>query len=163
MESKCCPKCERLLSIKEFSKNRSTKDGLQSWCRACKASYCATHKAETAAYMIIYRAEHKKEAADYQATYRQTPNGRAKVNAGIVRYRIKHPQREHCRRQLRDAIAAGKIKRQSCVNGCKAKSEGHHLNYQKPFAVIWLCRECHKRWHSKSLNQDFLYRMNEAA
>lgn len=35
---KRCPKCGKTLCVSRFSKNSSTKDGLQSWCKSCKAA-----------------------------------------------------------------------------------------------------------------------------
>ena len=156
---KRCSKCERLLSIKQFNKNKSTKDGLQDWCRQCVAAYNGTHKVDRTAYYAAYRATHKAETAAYNATngekkavynavYRHSPRGKAANNAAKVRYRIKHPLKEKCRRQLSHAIHTGKIKRQPCMNGCKAKAEAHHSDYSKPFDVLWLCRKCHRAWHA---------------
>lgn len=36
MKTKCCTKCKIEKSLSEFNKNRSAKDGLDYWCRACK-------------------------------------------------------------------------------------------------------------------------------
>jgi len=121
MKRKCCNKCERLLPVKEFSKDRRAKDGLQSWCRQC--------------------------AADYQAVYQAV-------------YREKHPLKAKCRQQLNNAIAAGKIKRQPCMNGCEGKAEGHHRDYTKPFDVDWLCPECHRAWHKNPINKQFFMLIN---
>jgi len=35
IENKCCFKCKKIKLIEEFSKNKYTKDGFQSWCRSC--------------------------------------------------------------------------------------------------------------------------------
>jgi hypothetical protein len=37
--SKTCAKCKVLKSVAEFSKDRSTKDGLFRWCKACQKEY----------------------------------------------------------------------------------------------------------------------------
>lgn len=37
MEEKTCLKCSAQKPISEFSKNKSTKDGFERWCRKCKA------------------------------------------------------------------------------------------------------------------------------
>ncbi|MDY2737538.1 hypothetical protein, partial [Intestinibacter sp.] len=42
---KYCPKCGKTLSVSEFGKNKTTTDGLQTYCKSCtnqavKSSYC---------------------------------------------------------------------------------------------------------------------------
>ena len=34
---KRCSKCEQLLAPSQFARHKFTLDGLQSWCRSCKA------------------------------------------------------------------------------------------------------------------------------
>ena len=43
MKTKRCPKCEQGLSIDAFGKNRSTKDGLQGYCRVCNKESCGNY------------------------------------------------------------------------------------------------------------------------
>lgn len=42
---KQCPRCWQLLPLDAFARNRSTKDGLASYCRACFRNYRATNAA----------------------------------------------------------------------------------------------------------------------
>lgn len=46
MEEKRCPKCKRTLPIECFSKNKSTKDGYQSYCKQCCKEYTEKHYSE---------------------------------------------------------------------------------------------------------------------
>lgn len=34
--TKICPECKRELPIEMFARNKSTKDGLQNYCKVCK-------------------------------------------------------------------------------------------------------------------------------
>ena len=45
-------------------------------------------------------------------------------------------------------IKSGKIKRLPCSKCSNPNSEAHHKNYDDPYAVSFLCRGCHKRYHA---------------
>lgn len=47
MEIKICKKCGKELSIDNFYKDRTTKDGFGFYCKACIKSYKASKKADT--------------------------------------------------------------------------------------------------------------------
>lgn len=47
MEIKICRKCGKELSIDNFYKDRTTKDGFGFYCKACIKSYNASKKADT--------------------------------------------------------------------------------------------------------------------
>jgi hypothetical protein len=38
-ECKTCPKCRAIREVGEFSKNSTSKDGLNYWCKYCQAEY----------------------------------------------------------------------------------------------------------------------------
>ena len=39
MGTKKCPKCGRVLPVENFSKSKNSRDGLQCYCKECKAEY----------------------------------------------------------------------------------------------------------------------------
>lgn len=43
MESKLCNKCGEIKPISDFGKNKSKKDGLQSYCKECTKIYRHNH------------------------------------------------------------------------------------------------------------------------
>jgi hypothetical protein len=48
---------------------------------------------------------------------------------------------------LNHAIRDKKIIKQNCEScGCE-ESQGHHIDYDKPLEVKWLCRKCHQQEH----------------
>lgn len=51
----------------------------------------------------------------------------------------------------------GYLQAQDCLSCGKSKlfTQMHHPDYQKPLAVIWLCRPCHRRWHRERLEPAF--------
>ena len=57
-------------------------------------------------------------------------------------------KKANCRSYVNVYIRRGKIKKESCVI-CKSniKIQAHHLDYNKPLEVIWLCKDCHYKAH----------------
>ena len=53
-DTKKCSKCNRILPISEFSKNKTTKDGLQNWCKECKNKYNQTYEQTNKEYYNQY-------------------------------------------------------------------------------------------------------------
>lgn len=39
MRVKPCPHCKKVKPVEEFNRRSSSKDGRQSWCRACQHGY----------------------------------------------------------------------------------------------------------------------------
>lgn len=63
------------------------------------------------------------------------------------RYTEKYPQRVLANRLLRDAVAAGIIKKPKWCQGCRYRlvDVGHHEDHEKPLEVRWLCWRCHNK------------------
>lgn len=73
METKICSKCGRKLPLDCFSKCKSKKDGLQSYCKECRKQYdkqyYAEHKEEKAAYDKQYKADNSEHLKEYFKQY----------------------------------------------------------------------------------------------
>lgn len=66
---KQCPKCNKVLPLAEFAKNRSAVDGLQTYCRNClKTYYDLNAKRE---YNRQYVAENRERVNEYKRRYRE--------------------------------------------------------------------------------------------
>jgi protein-arginine kinase activator protein McsA len=62
-------------------------------------------------------------------------------------------KRRYVRMLADSAIRSGKLSRPSICALCdeeKAQIEAHHVDYGKPYDVIWLCTECHGKAHRKN-------------
>ena len=66
MEEKRCSKCERTLPIECFSKNKSTKDGYQAYCKQCCKEYNDKYYKM---YNKRYWKEHKEEELKRHSKY----------------------------------------------------------------------------------------------
>lgn len=53
------------------------------------------------------------------------------------------------RYQTHKALQSGTITKQPCEVCGMEKVEAHHLDYQKPTNIMWLCRKHHREWHKK--------------
>jgi hypothetical protein len=47
------------------------------------------------------------------------------------------------------AVRSGKMSRPGICSCCETSCtpQGHHADYAKPLAVVWLCARCHRRTH----------------
>ena len=70
VEMKRCTKCQREKPLEDFPKNKATKDGRGSWCRACTADY---YKTDTGKIAV-------REA---QARYFKTAKGKAALARAV--------------------------------------------------------------------------------
>lgn len=55
----------------------------------------------------------------------------------------------NCRAYANVYQKRGKLKQEPCKVCGNDNSQKHHEDYTKPLNVIWLCRECHLKEHSK--------------
>lgn len=59
-------------------------------------------------------------------------------------------KKAEARRILRYAISSGKIVKCPCMYCMDEKSEAHHVDYDKPLDVIWVCKKHHRQIHNSS-------------
>jgi hypothetical protein len=95
MKTKKCSKCKQVLSIVDFSKNKSTKDGLQRWCRACRAVaakyYRQAHPGKVREQIRRWCEAHPEKIREQSKRYRQAHLERCREIDR--RYRQAHPEK----------------------------------------------------------------------
>ncbi len=136
MEAKVCGKCKQGKPISEFYKNK--RDGYQSRCKTC----CKEDSREYA--KTGYWSKYQKE-------YYQKPEVKARLKMQKAKYRqrpdirIKNMARWYTNHQIR----GGYINREPCALCGKEQGEAHHLDYNQPLLIVWLCPSCHRNVHLK--------------
>ena len=96
VKTKICQKCGRTLPLGEFAKNKTKKDGLANWCKACTKAYnmeyytdyYAKNKEKVAARHAEYYANNKDKRKAYMKAYTDpilSPLGWAKRMVGGYR------------------------------------------------------------------------------
>lgn len=67
---------------------------------------------------------------------------------------------DHSQNELESAIANGTIARQYRCELCGSAAvfadgrtaiQAHHVDYNRPLTVMWLCQKCHHEWHEGNL------------
>lgn len=112
---KPCTHCRETKPLEDFNRNRSKRDGRQSWCREC-----------------------------FRTLYRRNPDQREKAKARAKTYYREHPEKKRAQRKLNYQIESGQMVRGFCEMCGSEKADGHHWKgYDRPLDVQWLCRSCH--------------------
>ena len=73
-------------------------------------------------------------------------------NQRSAKYRREHPERIKARKQVYDAIRRGHITRMPCQICGEINTYAHHLDYTKPFDIVWLCHKHHWQQHTSGAN-----------
>lgn len=101
--------CNKDLPLDAFSKNKSTKDGLQSYCIECRKQRYLADRDKIAKRGKIYREEHKQEIALRSKLYRKNNKEKKKQTDQAYRERnkekIKVQQKEYYTKNI-DKIKA---------------------------------------------------------
>ena len=96
---KICTKCKEEKELSEFSKSKSSKDGLQYNCKACQRQYCRQYYAKNAEYCKQYQREYVAENPElkaernrkYKSKYPEKRKAKSKANYNL-------PSRAGCHR-----------------------------------------------------------------
>lgn len=175
ISGRVCRKCRRWKPRTEFHKHSRTKDGLQSYCRACIASYgkrwLQDNKEHRKATQKRWYSNNKETALIYSKAWRKANRERLAIlrqrwckrnpercrkarQTSYARYSARHPERLRTRRIATKAIRTGRLVPQPCEwPGCTLTkgTQAHHKDYNKPVEVIWLCLNHHQLLHSLGL------------
>lgn len=71
MQKKICTKCKIEKQLNEFSKKKSTKDGLKCECKACEKLYREANKEHILAYQKLHYEANRDERLNYYKLHRK--------------------------------------------------------------------------------------------
>lgn len=133
---KKCFKCGTAKPIGDFYKLAHMRDGHLNKCKQCTIADVKQYRRNP-----VYRS--RVLAYDRERGSRRT--------ADYLRaYRSENPDAAKAHQAINYAIRTGKMRRPSKCEACGAECvpHGHHHDYSKPLAVVWLCVACHRQHHS---------------
>ena len=171
---KTCSKCQETKALSQFHKWSASSDGHKPRCKACRnniqrayskiyyeskrndykfkekqrqysKTYYEAHK-DNIEWNHKFREANKKALKKYREN--NVEKNRNSTRVSIEKAHNKYPEKVLARKQLRNAIRRGEIRRQPCeVCGQSEKIHGHHEDYTKPLDVKWLCPDHHALRH----------------
>lgn len=150
--SKTCSKCLQKKSSDEFRKQTASKDGLQSWCKACQGAYNAAYNHQ---YYVSNSELWKEYGRRKMSAIKSDPIAfkiyKAQAAARVKKLRQSSPHLTKAHNAVNHAIFSGKLVRPKLCSQCKCKCkpEAHHDSYddEKLLDVRWLCKACHEYHH----------------
>lgn len=168
---KTCGKCGDSKPVTEYGKATNRVDGLQSWCKSCKAAYQSAnrekHSISSASYYAANREKVRARAAGYYAANKDEYSIRsAKWHAANPEARrIREQNRRARKREVGGKLSGGlaerlfKLQRGKCACGCgQPLGDVYHLDHIMPLALggtntdnnIQLLRQrCNNQKHAK--------------
>ena len=162
---KQCSKCKEWQYTSLFVKRKSSKDGLDSWCKSCHKTYQQSDvgKKSQSKRSRTYRSSTKgKEIVkQYTAKYRKTEKEKLAARKRRARYaKSDYGKRALVARMaLNYRVLKGEIchisKLQCCYCSKQAEHYHHHLGYDKKYwyDVIPVCIKCHLKEHKEQANE----------
>lgn len=149
METKRCPMCNKYLPLEAFSKNKSRKDGLQSYCIECrKERYQKMYKEKVSDTGRIYREKNKEEIAIRSKIWRD--NNKEKKRQTDQSYREKN--KDKIKAQLKEY----RIKNADKLKAYNAEHREERSEYNKKYRIEHL-EEINKRTKAyREANKDLV-------
>ena len=165
-----CEYCNKVKQIEDFPKRRRKDSPIQGTvCRPCSKKIIKRNYYDRNTELCRQRAKDQRESDPeaYKAYLRKyyeenkdtlreksreyNSRFRKETNARLREYRKNNPLKAKARSIVSGAIRSGKLIRPSTCTSCEREvfAEAHHHDYEKPLDVIWLCKSCHWKEHSK--------------
>ncbi len=134
-----CSRCGETNHEKFYRSN-----GGKSKCKSCAIKETVIAHRDNPEYQ-------KRQTEYYRQWYGEKGRDRSPNYQGvIVLWQARHPDAVKARNKVAKAIREGLLKRSLRCAMCgksNRRINGHHENYDIPYAVIWLCSSCHKKIH----------------
>lgn len=174
---KTCPKCGTMKPLAMFYRDSRRRHGVSSWCKKCKDKSRVLWRCTLAGKASIKKhnesESHKRSVTKYfsrpevrqhriQTAEKYRADGRMGIWRALHREKLRIASllgnlktgklRRNAHAVLQRAVKAGIIMKPKSCSLCKKPHEyihGHHLIYEFPLSVLWVCPSCHRNIHLK--------------
>lgn len=136
MSIKKCFRCGEEKDKSEFYRHPKMADGFLGKCRECAKSDIREYRVKNLEKVRALDRAKAKSRVPIESIRKQHKN-----------YAKKFPVAVRAHQLFRIAFRKGMIEKKNCEVCGSEKSQGHHEDYYKPLAVIWLCPLHHKHRH----------------
>lgn len=137
MKTKKCYRCGITKAVDEFHKNKRRPDGISTACKPCAIDIRKTWTANNKDYVL------RRDRAYYEKNAEHCKKRESSRKESS-------PERTVAHEAVRNEIRNGRMVPQPCFM-CGKKAEAHHVCYDMPLAVTWLCRSHHRQTHTESV------------
>lgn len=136
-------------------------------CKECRKAYSRANYYKIAEKLSVRRKEirsKKKDELNQKARdrywknresllekARKRPSYRKVDNEKANTYRLKNLDKARARQAVSRALKNGRLIKPFRCSLCNSeeKLDAHHADYERHLDVVWVCRTCHKKLHSK--------------
>jgi hypothetical protein len=131
--NKKCPKCLELKPISDYYCN---KNRLQSYCKICSNINTYKYSKNDRERDKLYRRERRKLHPEI-------------ISEQNKKYRLGNKDKIKTHHEVSKALKKGEIDKLPCSVCGESRVVGHHPDYSKPLAVVWLCEAHHRAEHNR--------------
>ena len=133
---KICYTCKEYKELEEFHRHKRMADGHLNQCKSCQKLYEQKRRKENPSYFSAYERARSK-----------LPH-RLELNKAIGKRYIKNnPMRYKATNLVNNALRDGKLLKLPCFCCGANNTVAHHVSYDLPLDVVWLCQKHHKEIH----------------
>ncbi len=152
---KRCGHCKEARDVSLFGKNRSTSDGLNSWCKPCVRAWDNSEARKR--YKVSWDKKWR-ETPEFQerwGAYYESDHARQLAVKRTLKQQREHPERKSAQDAVYHAVKTGKLpspKTLLCAH-CDGPATAYHhaLGYEKEnrLMVEPICQACHDVFRTK--------------
>lgn len=142
---KVCSKCKIDKPASEYTRTNRKRSGIVSRCKPCNSKDVVNRT------KAMWHKNRKKILARNKAWLLANPEKRKRH---LSNYNNTHSKHVQIRAITNDAIARGALARGACAACGAMPVDAHHVDYNKPLEVTWLCKPHHGAWHRLFLAED---------
>ena len=150
--TKPCRKCHIEKPLAGFYRHKKMSDGYLNFCIQCVKQREKKRYAENKEKINAYDRDRsmRPDRVAARVSYLKTPKGKQIADKAKREWIERNKAKRDAHNALSNAIKRGKLSPLPCIVCGSPHVHGHHVSYDLPLAVSWLCPKHHSETH-KSL------------